>query len=240
MRGREREGGRAAAPGTGGIRMHLSDRRLIVIAGHYGSGKTNLAVNYALRLAESGRSVTLADLDIVNPYFRAADAADVLRAAGAELIAPVYANTNLDIPALPPSIQGVFADRTRTAVFDVGGDDAGAVALGQYSRFFAEEPYEFYYVINGRRLLTETPEDCAALLAEIENASRLRATGIINNTNLGCETTPQLVRDSAGFAAETARLTGLPLICTAAARPVAAELAGEDIFPLDLYTRTYW
>lgn len=220
--------------------MNKLNKRLLIVAGHYGTGKTNIAINVALDLANVGEKITLVDLDIVNPYFRAADAKQELEQAGGTLIAPVYANTNLDIPALPPAIRRVFTEDGGKAVFDVGGDDAGAIALGQYAADFLYWGYEFYYVINARRKLTETPEECVELLREIEQASRLKATGIINNTNLGRETTVQIVEESDPFAQEVAKLSGLPLITTTAISGIAEELDLPAVTPIKLYTKTYW
>lgn len=124
-------------------------KRLTLFAGHYGSGKTNLAVNYALALRRSGKKVRIADLDIVNPYFRTKDSAEELAAAGIELVSPTYANTNLDIPALPQEIYGLFERRDSCAVIDVGGDDAGAYALGRFAPLILEEnDYEMIFTVN--------------------------------------------------------------------------------------------
>ena len=109
----------------------MLESRVTLFAGHYGSGKTNLAVNYARRLARDGRAVTLADLDIVNPYFRAKDSEALLRQEGIRLLSSPYANSNVDIPALPQEMYAVIDDRSRYAVLDIGGDDRGALALGR-------------------------------------------------------------------------------------------------------------
>lgn len=162
--------------------------RLHIFGGHFGSGKTEVAVNFALRLAAEGKKVTIIDLDIVNPYFRTADAAQLLTECGVEVILPEFAGSNLDMPTVPQNIASVFYDKERIAVFDVGGDEDGAFALGRYNKFFAAEPYRFWFVANTKRPMTETAEAFAELADTIEHACRLRVTDIVNNTNLGAAT----------------------------------------------------
>ena len=211
-------------------------KRISILTGHYGSGKTNLAVNFALDLAGQGKPVTLVDLDIVSPYFRSADFRELLESRGVRVIAPHYANTNLDIPALPAEIQSVFHQTDRMVILDVGGDDAGAIALGQFAPQIRQEDYDLFYVVNERRYLTRDVESALEVLREIEACSRLKATALINNTNLGEETTPELVVSSQGFAEEAAHKAGTPLALTAAKR----ELAVPDAYPVEIYVRTAW
>ena len=184
---------------------------IAVICGHYGCGKTNLALNLALEAAGAG-PVTLVDLDVVNPYFRSSDYRGILKESGVRLIAPVFAGTTLDTPTLPPDIQSIFAPGAGRVFIDAGGDDAGATALGGLSANLSKAGYELIYVINRYRVLSQTPEECAELLSEIEAASRLRATGIVNNSHLGVETTWEDIRNALPFAQATAQATGLPLL----------------------------
>lgn len=184
---------------------------ITIICGHYGCGKTNLALNLTLEAAEKG-PVTLVDLDIVNPYFRSSDYGDMLKECGVRLIAPVFAGTTLDTPTLPPEIQSVFAPGAGQVFIDAGGDDAGATALGGLSPGLARTGYELIYVINRYRVLSQTPEECAGLLREIEAASRLKAAGIVNNSHLGTQTELSHVLEALPFAQRTAKLTGLPLL----------------------------
>jgi hypothetical protein len=222
--------------------MKYLNKRVIIITGHYGSGKTNLAVNLALYAAKSGERICLADLDIVNPYFRASDMTAVLKAAGIDVIAPVYAGSNLDIPALPPQMNSLFDDKSRRVILDVGGDDAGAAALGRYSTLImSENDYDNFYVVNARRILTQTPESAVEIMREIEAAGHVPVTGIINNTNLAHDTEADLIRESAAFAAEVSRLSSLPLIFTAAKNDIAGKLVGmTDILPVKIYVHTPW
>ena len=190
-------------------------KRITVFSGHYGSGKTNVALSVALGLARSGQSVTVADLDIVNPYFRTKDSARELEKAGIELICSDYANTDVDIPALPQSMYAVTDDRSRKVVVDLGGDDRGALALGRLAPAILEEnDFDLFAVINMFRPLTKTAEETVGVMKEIEAASGLRFTGLVNNSNLGEETTPETVLSSLPYAEETARLTGLPIVMT--------------------------
>ncbi|MDD6341209.1 MAG: hypothetical protein PUG24_04145 [Eubacteriales bacterium] len=199
-------------------------KRITVFSGHYGSGKTNVALSVALGLARSGQSVTVADLDIVNPYFRTKDSARELEKAGIELICSDYANTNVDIPALPQSMYAITDDRSRKVVVDLGGDDRGALALGRLAPAILEEnDFDLFAVINMFRPLTKTAEETVGVMKEIEAASGLRFTGLVNNSNLGEETTPETVLSSLPYAEETARLTGLPIVMTT---------VEKDLYPL--------
>lgn len=214
----------------------LDFRKNIVITGHYGCGKTNLAIGLALALAKKG-PVTVVDLDIVNPYFRTAERRELLEAHGVRLLAPNFAGTNLDVPSLPGSILGELRAGSGTMVFDVGGDDAGAVALGQYAALLEERGYEMLYVVNPYRLLTSRPEDAAESLRQIEAASRLRATALVNNANLGPLTTPAVTERGIAFGKRLSGLTGLPVrftVCTPGSEP---EENDSELFPMKLYIK---
>lgn len=213
--------------------------RVTLFAGHYGSGKTNVAVNYAVALSRSGPTA-IADLDIVNPYFRTKDAEKVLKENGIRLIASDYAESNVDLPALPADAYSLIDDRSVKAVIDVGGDDRGALALGRYAPGIkAENDYRMLLVVNMYRPLTSTPEDCAAIMREIRQAAGIDFTGIVNNSNLGEETTADVVLRSAEFANGLSKLTGLPVVMTAVEKSVAPRLEGriENIFPIEVYVR---
>ena len=190
-------------------------KRITLFAGHYGSGKTNAAVNYAFALKAAGLEVTIADLDTVNPYFRTKDSEKELTEAGIHLISPEFANSNVDLPALPAEMYNVVFDKSRHAVLDIGGDDRGAFALGRYTPSILEEnDYDMLFVINCYRPLTSTPEDTVEIMREIEAASGIPFNGIVNNSNLGPETTPETVKDSFEYASSVARLSGLAIKLT--------------------------
>lgn len=216
--------------------------RYTIVTGHYGSGKTNLAVNLAVDSARRGERVTIVDLDIVNPYFRTADFRNIFDELGIRLIAPPYANTNLDLPVLSAEVFSVFADNDSHVIFDVGGDDAGAVALGMYRSHFEHVNYDMLYVINHYRYLTRTPGEACSLLPEIEAASRLKATGVANCSNLARETTAEDVVASTLFAQQVCDTLGLPLVCTAVEKTLVSQLSEQvqHCYPVDIYVKTNW
>lgn len=217
-------------------------KRLTLFAGHYGSGKTNIALNYARMLHSGGRPVTIADLDIVNPYFRTKDSEAELAAEGIGLICSAYANSNLDVPAMPKEIYALVDDRSAWGVLDIGGDDRGALALGRYVPAIREEnDYEMLMVVNRARPLTRTPADTLQVMAEIEKACGLPFTAIVNNTNLGPLTAAEDVLASTGYAEEISRLTGLPVKMTCVREDLYPSLENrvENLFPLRLQKLYY-
>ena len=222
---------------------NLSYKRTTVFAGHYGSGKTNVAVNYALWLKNFEKNVSVADLDIVNPYFRTKDSAKVLEKSGIKLISSEFANSNVDTPALPGEIYSVFDDKSVYSVLDVGGDDRGALALGRYVPHLLEENnYEFLFVINKFRFLTKDAGSTIEVMREIEEASKLRFTAIVNNSNIGEETTKEDVLSSAKYANEVSALTGLEIKMTTVKSDLYDSLKDEiiNVQPIDLYVRQSW
>lgn len=205
-------------------------KHLTIILGHYGCGKTNLSLNIALDLAKRGRRVTIADLDIVNPYFRTGDYRDMLEENGIRVVAPVFVSTNLDNPSLPAAMGNIFEPHPdEYVVVDVGGDDAGAFALGQYSARINKFPdKDIFYVVNKFRSLTATPEDCAQILYEIEAAARIKATAVVNNSHLQQLTVPGDVLSSVEFAKKTAGILKLPLAFTAAESKIIGGINCAD------------
>ena len=215
-------------------------KRITLFAGHYGSGKTNIAVNWALALKERRDMVMLADLDIVNPYYRAKDSARALEEKGIRVISSFFANSNVDLPALPQDIYAVTDDRRYTCVLDVGGDDRGALALGRLVPAIREEDdYEMLLVVNRFRPLTRDAQSVREVVEEIQAACRLPFTGIVNNSNLGIETAPEDVLDSLGYAREVSRLCGIPVKMTTIEENLLPALQGKvpDLFPMQLQKR---
>ena len=229
----ENQCGEAAVAGAG---------RITLFAGHYGSGKTNIALAYARLLRRGGAEVAVADLDIVNPYFRTKDAAQELEREGIRLVVSDYANSNVDFPALPKETYSLVAGGAAAprVVVDVGGDDRGALALGRYvDDIRAGGDYEMLAVVNASRPLTRTPEDTVETLREIEAACSLPFTGIVNNTNLGQRTTAETVLDSQPYA--VAETMGLPVRFTCARADIAKSLEGKvpGLLPIDVMRLYY-
>ena len=185
---------------------------LTIICGHYGSGKTNLCLNLALESAKSGKNTVVMDMDIVNPYFRSSEYKQFLEDNGIKLIAPNSAGTTLDTPSLPPEIYSIFFMEDTDVFIDVGGDDAGSSALGRLASQIKEDEYQMIYVINCNRILSREPSEAVTLLKEIEFTSRLKATGIVNNSHMGVDSTLDIALASENFAKEVAKGTGLPLL----------------------------
>lgn len=217
-------------------------KRLTLFAGHYGSGKTNIAVNYALLLAKEGKQVCIGDLDIVNPYFRTADSAKELEKAGVTLISPQFANSNVDLPALPAEAYRLVEDKSIYGIMDIGGDDRGAYALGRYvPAIKAENDYRMIFVANCYRPLTRTPEEALEVMGEIEAACGLAFTDLVNNANLGTETTADTVLSSLSYMEKLSELSGLPIFAHTAEASVAQQLAGklEPVIPLQLQEKYF-
>lgn len=259
-----------------------------VVAGHYGTGKTNLSLNLAIDAHAAGARVTLVDLDVVNPYFRSSDHAAELEARGIRVVSPVFAGSgsNLDVPsltgAIAPAVEEAWAaadarmggrrdadgvEKAEKAdgasrpspshspsfsstlvVIDVGGDDAGAYALGRFAREVAAGPYAFWYVANRFRNLTQTPEDAVAVLDSIQKAAHLQATAVVNNSHLMGETSWEHVRAGLSFGDEVAQILGLPLACTTVPHALVCRenggvpsfMAGRRVYSVQRYVRTPW
>lgn len=220
----------------------MEHKRLTLFAGHYGSGKTNIAVNYALHLAKEGKQVCIADLDIVNPYFRTADSRQELESAGVELISPQFANSNVDLPALPAQAYKLVQDKRCYGIMDIGGDDRGAYALGRYVPYMKQEKdYRMVYVANCYRPLTRTAAEALEVMQEIETACGLAFTDIVNNSNLASETDVQAVLDSRNFIQELSELSGLPVFMTTVRADLAERVRKHipNVLPLHLQEKYF-
>ena len=215
-------------------------KRLTLLCGHYGSGKTNVAVNLAFYLKEQYNNVVVADLDIVNPYFRTKDSMADFKARGIELICSEYANTNVDIPALPADMYRLTVDKSITAVIDGGGDDRGAYALGRLvPEIKAEDNFDMLMVINGFRPLTPDAESTIEVMREIETACGLKFTGLVNNSNIGDETTTEDIIKSIGYANEVSIASGLPIVMTSVKADLYDELKDkiDNLLPMTLQAK---
>lgn len=219
--------------------------RLTILCGHYGSGKTNVAVNIAFALRKVYDNVTVADLDIVNPYFRTKDSKEDFTCLGIRLISSEFANSNVDLPAMPPDMYAIVHDRRMKAVVDVGGDDRGALALGRLAPAIKEEgDYQMLMVINKFRPLTPDAVSTIEVLHEIESACGIQFTGLVNNSNLGADTTAEDVYSSLDYAQEVSKLSGLPIVMTTVKDTLYDDLKVKipDLFPLKLQQSPlgYW
>ena len=212
-------------------------KRLVLLSGHYGSGKTNIAVSLAFALKKQRDRVAIADIDIVNPYFRTRDSKEELEQAGIRLISSEFASSNVDLPALPQDVYAITDDTGLSAVIDIGGDDRGALALGRWrDAILAEDNYEMLFVINKFRPLTSDPESTLEVMREIEFAAKMKFTSVVNNSNLGNETTPENVLGSMAYANGVCELAGLPLKMTTVHESLYPALKDkiENLFPLHL------
>ncbi|MGI6200431.1 MAG: hypothetical protein ACOYJA_06650 [Christensenellales bacterium] len=202
----------------------MQTERITVFTGNYGSGKTELALHTALTLAERQSHVTLVDMDIVNPYFRSSEKRALLEAHGVQVIAPTFAGTTVDIPALPAQMVSVFDNPTGTVVIDVGGDDTGATALGRFHAYFQREPYVMHYVINTLRPMSQDEWGIDRMMEGICRRSRLQIADLIHNTNLARETTAQMVVEGQRIVDQVSARTGLPCAFLAGTPEILAAL----------------
>lgn len=217
-------------------------KRILILAGHYGSGKTNIAVNFAFSLKKEGKKVSVCDLDIVNPYFRTKDSEMDFKEAGIRLISSKYANTNVDIPSLPQEMYAVLDDKDTSFVLDIGGDDRGALALGRLAPGILEEnSFEMLLVANFFRPLTRDIDSLKEVMREMEQAAGLKFTGVINNSNLGEETTGEDVLSTVERARSFADELGLPLVLTTVKEELYDNLKDEieNLYPLTLQKKYY-
>lgn len=221
----------------------MEAKRVTLFSGHYGSGKTNVALNYAIYLKEKGEDVEIYDMDIVNPYFRTLDGKDILDKHGIPLVVSDYANTNVDVPAMNSGAYRMIHDKSKLAVVDVGGDDRGALALGRFEKALKEEGnFDMLLVINKYRFETQNAQDTLEIMREIEYACGIPFTGIVNDSNLGKETTKQTVLNSLDFANDVSKLTGLPVKFTCVERGLYEELKNEinNLVPIDVIHYGVW
>ena len=214
-----------------------------IFCGHYGSGKTEVSLNYAINLAKQGKKVSIVDMDIVNPYFRTADARKILNEYSIEMIASEFANSNLDIPTIPQEVKKVFFDTDRVIVFDVGGDDDGAFALGQFNSFFQKEEYKMTLVVNTKRPLTGEMTELYDMAKRIEFASRLKFTDVANNTNIGKLTDSKTLMSDYQEIVSLSEKLGIPITMQCGLDTALSELPEElkkDRFPMQIYIKMPW
>ena len=221
----------------------MFEKRIAIFTGHFGSGKTEVAVNYAFKLANMGRKTAIVDFDIVNPFFRTADARKELEQKGIKVVAPVFANTNVDVPALPPEINTLFDDRTYSVVLDVGGDDLGARVLSRFKTEILADDYIHYFVINTRRPMTKDAAEIKTMLGEIQDSSGIMVDCLVNNTNLLGATTPEVIAEGAGVISGVSTELCLPVGFISGPGDVLKDYAGDpgvERLYLDKYIKLPW
>lgn len=217
--------------------------RIRVFTGHFGSGKTEIAINYAINLAKEGKKVVIVDLDIVNPYFCVRDVRKKLEEHGIRVIASSPELVNAELMVVPAEIISVFNDKSYEVVMDVGGDDSGAIALGQYNRFFKEEPYDMFFVVNTNRPFTSDNADIKEYIKAIERASRLTVTHLISNTNLSYETLEQHIIDGDKVIALLSKELNIPHAYTVCSKDFEEKMKGKlqgEIFGIDIHMLPPW
>ena len=203
--------------------------RLVGFLGALGSGKTEVSVNYSLLLRSLGLPVQIVDLDIVNPYFRCREAVEPLTERGVEVVIPEGGHFWADLPIVLPRIKGVITGSQALAVLDVGGDDMGARLLSHFTDLFEGRTYQMYLVLNANRPFTDSVEGCLRVIESIETASRLRITGIVENTHLVDQTDPETVLAGHELSLKVAERTGLPIVFLSVLDSIAEELPLADL-----------
>ena len=222
---------------------NLPKARILVLVGNYGSGKTEISLNLALKLVRRGEKVTLVDLDIVNPYFRSSERTELLEKEGVKVYAPSFAMSTVDVPSLPADIQAVFADKSRRVIFDVGGDDTGAAALGQYKPYFDQDDVEVLFVVNAFRPLSGDADSVCDLMLRVAGRSRLSPTAVINNANVAWETEESDLVRGEELLREVSTRMNLPIGYLCAKQDILDKLpdhlSGERI-AIDILMRPEW
>lgn len=218
------------------------DHRISIVTGHYGTGKTEFAVNLALALAAQQDNVMIADLDIVNPYFRSRERKAELEKSGIRLISSSQEAAHADIPALPAELLGIFQNRSIRGVLDIGGDPVGARVLARFQPKIVSEDYELLFVVNANRPEVRTAESAIEYLRNIEKITGLECSGLVNNTHLCGETTEMEVRKGAALAQEISEITGIPVRCHVAVERLAESLSDlkEPVFPISIKMKKPW
>lgn len=221
----------------------LNDKRIRIVTGHYGSGKSEFSVNYAIKLANMGKKVAIADLDIVNMYFRSREKKKELESIGIRVIGSGVDTPAIEVPSISPEVYAPLQDKSYDTILDVGGDPVGARALGRYERYFKEEDYDCLFVINANRPETQTVDKVIEYIGKIQDVARIKVTGLVNNTHLLKMTSVEDVLRGQRLALEVESKTGIKLKYISVLKDIAPNLPKDlkgEIFPIDLTMRDEW
>ena len=222
----------------------MLDKRLVIVIGHYGSGKSEFSVNYAVKMKEQYENVSIADLDIINPYFRSREKREFFERIGVKIFDSSIRNTAIDLPALPAEIMGVILNQNERSIIDVGGDPVGARVLARYAEQIKNTDYDMFFVINGNRPETNTVEGVLKYLNMIEATSKLKVTGLINNTHMLKDTTVEDVEFGHELTKKVSWETDIPIRYEAVMKEIAKNIKNQEIleklFPINLYMREEW
>ncbi len=221
----------------------LNDKRIRIIIGHYGSGKTEFAVNYAINLAKEQKKVALADLDVVNPYFRSREKHQLLEQYGIKVISSYVKGSGSDLPSVTADVLGPLQDQSCHVVLDVGGDSMGARTLGRYREYFTGDDYDMFCVINGNRPETQELNGVIKHITTIEGAARARVTGLVNNTHLLRHTTVEEVLKGQGLCKEVSGALNIPIKYVAVLEELVNQLPNDlegSIMPVKMIMREDW
>ena len=224
--------------------MIKNDKRIRIIIGHYGSGKSEFSMNYVTKLRDlTDAKVAISDLDIVNVYFRTREKRDFLQSKNIMPIDSSIQATSLDLPAVSAQVTAPLTDKSYDYVIDVGGDDVGARVLGRFSHLVEKDDYDMFCVVNANREQTQTTSDAINHIRAIENSSKLKVTGLINNTHLVRETTIEDILKGQELVKEVSNITNIPIkyvTCLESLIPQLPTNLDGDVFPINLYMRECW
>ena len=227
--------------------MIKEDKRVRIIVGHYGSGKTEFSVNYALKLARmdlGGAKVAISDLDVINPYFRSREKEEILESNGITALSSILRNSTLDLPAISADLSFPILDESYHYVMDVGGDELGARVLGSMSEVIRKYPYDMFMVVNANREFTTTAQDAIRYIREIEGSSRLKITGLVSNTHLLWDTSTEDILKGYRLTKEIEELSEIPLKYVV--YPSRLDISGieqqinAEFFSIDMIMREEW
>jgi len=219
-------------------------KRIKIFVGSFGSGKTEIAINYSIYCRKSHAKVAIVDLDIVNPYFRTREARDALNLKGIKVIAPEGEMAYADLPLISPEIKGLIQDSDYHLILDIGGDDIGTVVLGNFRYFIKDLDYEMLLVVNSYRPFTQSVSQIKQVAQEIENSSRLKISGIISNPNLSRQTDEKIIKQGYILIKQASQKLNLPIkfICIDEqfSQKIKQENFVEPIFYIKRFMHLPW